>query len=92
MFYFLCKNSGIHHALCPNPGKFCPKSAVKAAFEKKGGEKSSDDFEESPLSRALRRASSPEGTPYGDAAKFLVSTKAVPLGKVAANEVSRRKG
>ena len=37
MFYFLCKNSGIHHALCPNPGKFCPKSAVKAAFEKKCG-------------------------------------------------------
>ena len=45
-----------------------------------------------PLSRALRRDSSPKGTPYGDAAKFLVSTKAVPLGKVAANEVSRRKG
>ena len=43
----------------------------------------SDDGEgaerENPLSRALRRASSPKGTPYGDAAKFLVSTKAVPL-------------
>ena len=54
--------------------------------------KSSDDFGGNPLSRALRRDSSPKGTPYGDAAKFLVSTKAVPLGKVAANEVSRRKG
>ena len=52
----------------------------------------SDDFGGDPLSRALRRDSSPKGTPYGDAAKFLVSTKAVPLGKVAANEVSRRKG
>ena len=43
----------------------------------------SDDGEgaeqENPLSRALRRDSSPKGTPYGDVAKFLVSTKAVPL-------------
>ena len=45
MSYYLCKNSGIHHALCPNPGEFCPKSAVKAAFEKKCGRKSSDEFE-----------------------------------------------
>ena len=52
----------------------------------------SDDFGNNPLSHALRRASSPKGTPYGATAKFLVSTKAVPLGKVAANEVSRRKG
>jgi hypothetical protein len=61
MSYFLCKNSGIHHAHCPNPGEFCPKSAVKAAFEKKEEKKSSDDFEKNPLSRALRRDSSPEG-------------------------------
>ena len=44
MSYFLCKNSGIHHALCPIPGEFRPKSAVKAAFGKNTGEKSSDDF------------------------------------------------
>ena len=36
--------------------------------------------------------SSPKGEPYGDAAKFSANTKAVPLGKVAANVVSRRKG
>ena len=36
--------------------------------------------------------SSPKGDPYGDAAKFPANTKAVPLGKVAANVVSRRKG
>ncbi|WP_173016843.1 hypothetical protein [Faecalibacterium prausnitzii] len=53
MSYFLCKNSGIHHALCPNPGEFCPKSAVKAAFGKNAGEKSSDDFEKEPLSQSL---------------------------------------
>ena len=74
------------------PGEFCPKSAVKAAFGKNAEKKSSDDFKDDPLSRALRRDSSPKGTPYGNAAKFPVSTKAVPLGKVAANEVSRRKG
>ena len=53
MSYFLCKNSGIHHAHCPNPGEFCPKSAVKAAFEKKEEKKSSDDFEKDPLSQSL---------------------------------------
>ena len=53
MSYYLCKNSGIHHALCPNLGEFCPKSAVKAAFEKKEEKKSSDDFEKGPLSQSL---------------------------------------
>ena len=38
------------------------------------------------------RASSPKGTPFGAAAKFPATTEAVPLGKVAANAVSRRKG
>ena len=42
MSYFLCKNSGIHHAHCPNPGEFCPKSTVKAAFEKKEEKKSAE--------------------------------------------------
>ncbi len=36
--------------------------------------------------------SSPKGTPLGDAGNFAVTTEAVPLGKVAANAVSRRKG
>ena len=36
--------------------------------------------------------SSPKGTPFGAAAKFPATTEAVPLGKVAANAVSRRKG
>ena len=36
--------------------------------------------------------SSPKGTPFGAAEKFPATTKAVPLGKVAANAVSRRKG
>ena len=71
---------------------FAQNQPSKRLLRKKAEKKSSDDFEENPLSRALRRDSSPKGTPYGDAAKFLVSTKAVPLGKVAANEVSRRKG
>ena len=38
------------------------------------------------------RDSSPKGTPFGAAAKFPATTEAVPLGKVAANAVSRRKG
>ena len=41
------------HALCPNPGEFCPKSAVKAAFGKNAREKSSDDFGKNPLSQSL---------------------------------------
>ena len=69
MSYYLCKNSGIHHALCPNPGEFCLKSAVKAAFEKKGGKKSSDDFEKEgaahsqcprPLKNSTRENAKPE--------------------------------
>ena len=40
----------------------------------------------------LVAASSPKGTPYGNAGNFAATAKAVPLGKVAANEVSRRKG
>ena len=38
------------------------------------------------------RDSSPKGTPFSAAAKFPATTEAVPLGKVAANVVSRRKG
>ena len=38
------------------------------------------------------RDSSPKGTPFSAAAKFPAPTEAVPLGKVAANVVSRRKG
>ena len=38
------------------------------------------------------RDSSPKGTPFSAAAKFPATTEAVPLGKVAANAVSRRKG
>jgi hypothetical protein len=53
MSYFLCKNSGIHHAHCPNLGEFCPKSTVKAAFGKNAGKKSSDDFGKNPLSQSL---------------------------------------
>ena len=44
-----------------------------------------------PLSLAAL-ASSPKGTPLGDAGKLAATTEAVPLGKVAANAVSRRKG
>ena len=36
--------------------------------------------------------SSPKGTPLSVAAKFPAIAEAVPLGKVAANTVSRRKG
>ena len=92
MSYYLRKNAGLYHAFCPIPGDFCIFSPLKAAFEKNAEKKSSDDFEDDPLSRAVRRDSSPQGTPYGNAAKIPVSTKAVPVGKVAANEVSRRKG
>ena len=44
-----------------------------------------------PLSLAAL-ASSPKGTPFGAAGNFAATTEAVPLGKVAANAVSRRKG
>ena len=37
-------------------------------------------------------ASSPTGEPLGVAVKFPATAEAVPLGKVAANVVSRRKG
>ena len=59
MSYYLCKNSGIHHAHCPNPGEFCPKSAVKAAFEKNAEEKSSDDFERTLSVKAFPAAPAP---------------------------------
>ena len=36
--------------------------------------------------------SSLKGTPFGNVGKLAATTKAVPLGKVAANAVSRRKG
>ena len=36
--------------------------------------------------------SSPKGTPFGNAAKLPATAKAVPLGKVAATNGSRRKG
>ncbi len=36
-----------------------------------------------PPQSLLRKASSPKGTPYGYAAKFPATAKAVPLGKVA---------
>ena len=45
-----------------------------------------------PLSHGLRRASSPKGTPWAMPQTFSSPPKAVPLGKVAANAVSRRKG
>ena len=45
-----------------------------------------------PLQASLRDASSPKGAPLGNAANFTAFRKAVPLGKVAANAVSRRKG
>ena len=37
-------------------------------------------------------ASSPKGEPLRYAGNFLATAEAVPLGKVAANAVSRRKG
>ncbi|HJI08184.1 MAG TPA: hypothetical protein OIM12_15360 [Faecalibacterium prausnitzii] len=96
MSYFLCKNSGIHHALCPNPGEFCPKSAVKAAFEKKGRKKLSDDFEENHLREhpfrlaAARQSTFPKGTASTVAAKFPAQPKGVPLGELSS--VARLRG
>ena len=46
-----------------------------------------------PLSHlALLDASSPKGTPFGAAAKFPATAKAVPLGKVAATNGSGLRG
>lgn len=45
-----------------------------------------------PPQSLLRKASSPKGTPLGNAGNFAATPEAVPLGKVAANVVSRRKG
>ena len=46
-----------------------------------------------PLSHlALLDASSPKGTPFGAAAKFPATAKAVPLGKVDCRKAARRKG
>ena len=46
-----------------------------------------------PLSHlALLDASSPKGTPFGVAAKFPATAKAVPLGKVDCRKAARRKG
>ena len=45
-----------------------------------------------PQSSPVGLDSSPKGTPLGAAAKFPSTAEAVPLGKVAANAVSRRKG
>ena len=47
---------------------------------------------DTPSVKACGFDSSPKGTPFGTAGSFAVNAKAVPLGKVAANEVSRRKG
>ena len=38
------------------------------------------------------RDSSPKGTPFGAAAKFPATAKAVPLGKVSCRKAARRKG
>ena len=83
---FCAKKSGIHHALCPNPGEFCPKSAVKAAFEKKCGKKSSDDFEENHLREhpfrlaAARQSTFPKGTAFGGGGKVSGIAQRRPLG------------
>ena len=47
---------------------------------------------EYPPQSLLRKASSPKGTPLGYAGNLAATPEAVPLGKVAANVVSRRKG
>ena len=84
-------------------GCFCVIPSVKACgFASSLGEGASgaagnfvlwlESLRQYPLSHGLRRASSPKGAPFGTAGKFAATTKAVPLGKVAANEVSRRKG
>ena len=45
-----------------------------------------------PPQALLRKASSPKGEPFGAAANFPAAAEAVPLGKVAATNGSRRKG
>ena len=45
-----------------------------------------------PLQSLLRKASSPKGEPLGAAGNFPAAAEAVPLGKVAATNGSRRKG
>ena len=45
-----------------------------------------------PLQSLLRKASSPKGEPLDAAANFPATAEAVPLGKVAATNGSRRKG
>ena len=45
-----------------------------------------------PPQSLLRKASSPKGTPLGYAGNLAATPEAVPLGKVAANVVSRRNG
>ena len=42
-----------------------------------------ESLRQHPLSHGLRRASSPKGTPFGNAGKFAATAEAVPLGKVA---------
>ena len=44
-----------------------------------------------PLSHGLRRASSPKGTPYGNAGNFIATTKSRPLGEggIAAGDDGR---
>ena len=49
---------------------FAQNQPSKRLLRKKTEKKSSDDFEESPLSRALRRASSLWEGAFGMAAKF----------------------
>ena len=48
--------------------------------------------ERTPSAKAYGFDSSPKGTPFGNAGKLAAVTEAVPLGKVDANAVSRRKG
>ena len=46
-----------------------------------------------PLSHGLRRASSPKGTPYGNAENFVAATKSRPLGQTlpGRGEMSRQR-
>ena len=50
------------------------------------------EVENVPPQSLLRKASSPKGTPFVAEMNVPIATEAVPLGKVAANGVSRRKG
>ena len=92
-----CFWCGVRRFECA-PRSLCASSAEKLFIICKSGK--SADFPDLLFhGRGLERtpsvacgASSPKGTPYGDAAKFPATAKAVPLRKVAANAVSRRKG